>query len=248
FQKERLGWLNYGSSPSIQTVTASGTYTINPYELGGAGPNGLKILKSTDSTTGAKTWYYLEARQAIGFDAFLANSIYYTQNETTGVLFHLGTDGNGNSSQVLDMTPATPTSQGWFDMSLVGGQTFQDSTAGVTITPTAISSTGATVQITLNGSSCTSANPTVTVSPSQSQGVTSGTAVNFTATVTDNDSSGCTTSTFNLASALPSGWAGVLNTTALSLSPGKSGSATLTATSPVGTADGSYNVGVSAIN
>jgi hypothetical protein len=248
FQKERLGWLNYGSSPSIQTVTASGTYTINPYELGGAGPNGLKILKSTDSTTGAKTWYYLEARQAIGFDAFLANSIYYTQNETTGVLFHLGTDGNGNSSQVLDMTPATPTSQGWFDMSLVGGQTFQDSTAGVTITPTAISSTGATVQITLNGSSCTSANPTVTVSPSQSQAVTSGTAVNFTVTVTDNDSSGCSAATFNLASALPSGWAGAWSAPGVSLSPGKGGSATLTVSSPAGTADGSYNVGVSAIN
>src|SRR5450756_2366005 len=51
FQKERLGWLNYAASPSIQTVTTSGTYTINPYELGGSGPNALKILKSTDSTT-----------------------------------------------------------------------------------------------------------------------------------------------------------------------------------------------------
>jgi len=35
FQKERLGWLNYGASPSIQTVTTTGTYTINPYELPG---------------------------------------------------------------------------------------------------------------------------------------------------------------------------------------------------------------------
>jgi hypothetical protein len=32
FQKERLGWLNYGTSPSVITVTTSGTYTINPYE------------------------------------------------------------------------------------------------------------------------------------------------------------------------------------------------------------------------
>ena len=149
FQKERLGWLNYGASPSIQTVQTSGTYTINPYELGGSGPNALKILKSTDPTTSAKTWYYLEARQAIGFDAFLTNSIYYTQNETTGVLIHIGTDGNGNTGDLLDMTPATPTSSGWFDPSLVVGQSFQDSTAGVTITPTAVSSTGATVQITM---------------------------------------------------------------------------------------------------
>jgi hypothetical protein len=250
FQKERLGWLNYGTSPSIQTITASGTYTIYPYELTGPGPNALKVLQSTNSTSGAKTWYYLEARQAIGFDAFLTDPTYYTQNETTGVLFHLGTDGDGNSSDLLDMTPATPTTTGWWDMSLVAGQSFQDSTAGVTFTPTAVSSTGATVQITIgNGPVCTAANPTVTVSPSQSQSVSSGTPVNFTVTVTDNDSSSCAPVTFNLGSSLPSGWsAGVWSAAALLLSPGKSGSATLTVTSPTGTADGSYGISVGAAN
>lgn len=152
FQKERLGWLNYGASPSITTVTSSGTYTITPYEQG-SGPNALKILKSTDSTTGAKTWYYIETRRAAGFDAFLSNPAYYTQNETTGVLFHIGTDGDANSSELLDMTPATPTTSGWWDPSLASGQSFMDSTAGVTFTPTSVSSTGATVQITLNGTS-----------------------------------------------------------------------------------------------
>jgi hypothetical protein len=249
FQKERLGWLNYGASPSIQTVTTSGTYTINTYELGSSGPNALKILKSTDPTTGAKTWYYLEQRQALGFDAFLTDATYYTQNETTGVLFHTGTDGNGNGGELLDMTPATPTTTGWFDPSLVVGQSFQDSTAGVTFTPTAVSGSGATVQITINGSSsCTAASPRVSVSPSQSQYVTSGTAVNFVVTVIDNDSSSCASATFNLGDALPSGWAGVWSASALSLSPGKSGSATLTVTSPAGTADGSYSMGVSATN
>jgi hypothetical protein len=248
FQKERLGWLNYGASPSIQTVTASGTYSINPYELGGSGSNALKILKSTDPTTGAKTWYYLEARQAIGFDAFLTNSTYYTQNETNGVLFHLGTDGNGSSGELLDFTPATPTSGFWYDMSLAVGQTYSDSAAGLTATTTNASSVGTTIQITLNGSTCTPANPTVSVSPSQSQSVASGTPVNFTVTVTDNDSSGCSAATFNLAGALPSGWAGVWSAAGISLSPGKSGSATLTVTSPTGTADGSYNLAVSATN
>ena len=47
---------------------------------------------------------------------------------------------------------------------------------------------------------------------------------------------------------MPSGWAGVWSAAALSLSPGKSGSATLTVTSPAGTADGSYNLSVSATN
>jgi len=249
FQKERLGWLNYAASPSIQTVTTSGTYTLNPYEVAGPGPNALKVLQSTNSTTGAKTWYYLESRQAIGFDAFLTDPSLYTQNETTGILFHLGTDGDGNSSGMLDMTPATQPDNSWFDMSLAVGQSFQDSTAGVTFTPTAVSSTGATVQIAINGTStCTEANPAVSISPSQSQSVTSGTPVNFTVTVTDNDSSSCSPATFNLGSAVPSGWAGVWNAAGLSLTPGKSGSATLAVTSPVGTADGSYNVSVSAMN
>lgn len=149
YQKERLGWLNYGAAPSIQTVTSSGTYTIYPYELGGPGPNALKVLQSTNPTTGAKTWYYLESRQAIGFDGFLADSIYYTQNETTGVLFHLGSDANG--SELLDMTPATPTYKGYFDMSLAVGQTFQDSTAGVTFTTESVTPGGAVVSVQFSG-------------------------------------------------------------------------------------------------
>ena len=244
FQKERLGWLNYGASPAIQTVTSSGTYTIGPYEAGGSGPAAVKILKSTNSA-GVKTWYYLEARQALGFDSFLADSIYYTQNETAGVLVHQGTDGDGNSSQLLDMTPATPTSRGWFDASLATGQSFDDSTDGLSITPTNVSSAGATLEITMNGSACTKANPGVAVSPSQSQAVTSGTSVNFSITVTDNDSSSCAPATFNLSDVLPSGsWSGQWNTAVLPLSPGKSGSVTLTVASPAGTADGYYTLAI----
>jgi len=249
FDKERLGWLNYGVSPSIQTVQTSGAYTINPYEVSGAGPKAVKILKSTDPITGAKTWYYLEARQAVGFDAFLADSMYYTQNETTGVLFHIGTDGNGNSGDLLDMTPATPTNTGWLDTSLALGQSFQDSAASLAITVTDVSSAGATIQVTLNGSSsCTATNPTVGVSPSQSQQVTAGTPVTFTLSVKDNDSSSCGAATFNLGDVVPTGWSGVWNTATLSLSPGKSASATLTVTSTAGSPDGSYSVAVSATN
>jgi len=108
-------------------------------------------LKSTDPTTGAKTWYYLEARQAAGFDAFLADPTYYTENETTGVLFHIGTNGNGNSGELPDMTPATPTSSGWFDPSLAVGQSFQDSAAGVTFTTASATSTGAVVSVQFAG-------------------------------------------------------------------------------------------------
>lgn len=245
FQKEQLGWLNYGASPTIQTITSSGTYTIYPLELAGPGPNALKVLQSTDATTGAKTWYYLESRQAVGFDAFLTTWPYSsTQNTTTGVLFHLGTDGYPNSSLMLNMSPPTPTYD--FDMSLPVGQSFTDPTAGVAFTPTAVDSSSTTVQITFGG--CIPSDPGVSISPSQSQYVSSGTPVNFTVTVTDNDTSSCAPANFNLAGVLPAGWAGTLSTAALSLSPGKSGSATLTVTSPVGTAGGSYSIVTSATN
>jgi len=146
FQKERLGWLNYGSSPAITTVNASGSYTISNYEVG-SGPNALKVFKSIDPTTGNKTWYYLESRQAVGFDAFFSNPTYYTENETNGLLFHVGTGGNGNSSDLLDMTPATPTYYGWFDPSLVVGQSFQDPAAGVTFTASSVTLSEAVVNV-----------------------------------------------------------------------------------------------------
>jgi hypothetical protein len=185
FQKERLGWLNYGTSPSITTVQTSGTYVIDTYELAGPGPNALKILKSTDPTTGAKTWYYIEARQAVGFDAFLTNGTClpcWNQTVTNGALVHIGTDGNGSSGDLLDMTPATPTYYGWFDPSLAAGQTFQDPAAGVTITTDWVTSTQAAVTVQFGGTAPTGnvAVSVATSQPSYSQGQT----VPITATAT----------------------------------------------------------------
>jgi len=103
----------------------------------------LKILKSTDPTTGAKTWYYVEARQAVGLDAFIASKT--SEDETNGVLMHVGTDGDGNTGDLLDMTPATPTYYWWFDPSLALAQSYQDPTSGVTITTAWVTSTEAAV-------------------------------------------------------------------------------------------------------
>src|SRR5204863_5115127 len=92
------------------------------------------------------------------------------------------------------------------------------------------------------------ANPTMTVSPTQSQWVLAGAPANFAVSVRDNDSPACAQSTFNLTDSLPSGWSGVWNASALTLNPGTTGQATLTVTSPTGTADGFYNVGIAATN
>ncbi len=112
FQKERLGWLNAGASPPIVTAQTSGTYTLEAYELAGSGPKALKVLKSIDPTTGKRIWYYVQSRQAIGFDADLGsdNSNVLPSNILNGLLILFGTESYGNSSYLLDMTPGSGTS------------------------------------------------------------------------------------------------------------------------------------------
>ena len=145
FQKERLGWLNAGVSPPITVVGTAGTYSIGVYESLGSAPKALKILQSTDPTTGVRTWYYVESRKALGFDGFLATDP--TQNILNGVLIHRGTENSGDSSFLLDMTPATPVYYWWYDPALVAGQSFTDPSAGVTITANSVNSTGASVTV-----------------------------------------------------------------------------------------------------
>jgi uncharacterized membrane protein len=122
------------------------------------------------------------------------------------------------------------------------------------VTETAVNSLatnyGATASATyvVAGTTCTRANPTVTISPSQSQSVTAGTPVNFTVGVKDNDSSACASSNFDLSAALQVGWSGVWGASTLALSPGGSNSTTLTVTSAASTANGSYGVTTTATN
>ena len=148
FQKERLGWLGAGTSPPITTVAAAGTYTLDAYETTGSGPKALKILKSTDPGTGQRTWYYVESRHALGFDSVLSSNV----NVLGGVLVRTGTENNANSSYLIDMVPASgPTlALDWSDPALVVGQSFHDASAGLTITPQFVTTTGATVMVQLD--------------------------------------------------------------------------------------------------
>ena len=59
----------------------------------------------------ANEWFYVEARQAKGYDAFLAGNA----NVLSGVLVRKVTDGVADSSYLLDMTPST---SAWSDAAL----------------------------------------------------------------------------------------------------------------------------------
>jgi hypothetical protein len=244
FQKERLGWLNYGASPPITTVQADGTYWLDPYETVGSNPKALKVLKATDPTSGKKTWYYVEFRQAIGFDSFLSGN----SNVLNGVVIHTGSELSDNSSDLLDMTPTTAPMS---DPALTVGKTFTDPDAGVTIETTWASSTSASVGVTFGAvvtEACAPAIPTVALSPSQSQSVQAGTPVTYTVSVTNNDNLACAASSFALQASAPTGWSAVFASSTLALGPGAKGSTTLQVTSSASASGGSYQIGVTARN
>lgn len=239
-QKERLGWLNYGSSPGITTVQSSGTYWIDPYESVGSNPKALKILKAIDSTTGVKTWYYVEFRRPIGFDS----SISGNSNFMNGVLVHTETEPYGRDTYLLDMTPETTS---FSDAALVVGRSYNDPNINATITPLSVSSTGAAVSVTFGPQPCVRTNPTVSLSSSGTQWFAAGSTMTYQVLLTSNDS-GCTASNFNLQANVPSGWSAAFSNAALSLPPGGSATTTVTITSPSTTTDGFYNLSVVATN
>lgn len=252
YQKERLGWLNYATSPAITTVQTSGTYTIEPMERAGSGgAKALKILKSTDPVSGARTWYYLEFRQAQGFDSGLTSLPY--ANFASGVLVHTGAEDNGRTSQVLNMTPMSDPYFDWNDIALVSGGSYTDTAAGMTISTAWANATNAAVTITLSTTTppapvCTHANPALALSGGSIQAVGAGSTLSYTVTLSNRDSSTCAASTFNLAKSLPAGWTGNLSASTLSAAAGATITATLSITSPTTATAGSYNVGVSATN
>jgi NPCBM-associated, NEW3 domain of alpha-galactosidase len=242
YQKERLGWLGYNSSPPITTVQASGTYWLDTYESVGSNPKALKVLKSTDPTTGKKTWYYMECRRAIGFDSPLSSNV------SNGVVVHTGSESSATEIYLLDMTPQSSNWNDWGDPALDVGQSFTDANAGVTITTLSSGSTGAAVNVSFGPLACTRSIPTAAISPSQSQWVPAGTPQTFTVSVTNNDTAGCTASSFNLSASVPSGWTSSFFSPTLNIAPGTTASTTLQVTSPLGATDGFYNVGVAAAN
>jgi hypothetical protein len=228
-QKELLGWLNYGGSPPITTVQTSGTYTINPYETSGAEPKALKVkLPSGD-------WYYVEYRQALGFDA---STLKYNPNVTDGVLVHLWSQQNPNGIYLLNMGTVTPD---WTYPALDVGGTFSDPASGIAISSVWANGTaGVQVSVGGGGTACVRRSPTVKVTPAQQQG-SAGTAVSYTVSVTNNDS-GCAAASFTQQAAVPAGWAASFAASTLSIAAGATASTALQVTSSASAAVGTYTV------
>lgn len=244
FQKARLGWLDYGSSPPITVAAVSGTYTLAPYEPTDSNNKALKVLKFTNPTNGLSYYYYIEYRQALGFDSFISTML--GQNITNGVVIHLVQDGTPNSSDLLDMNPSS-SGFDWSIAALTAGASYSDPDAGVTITTQSVGS-DATVSLNITQPGCVRALPTISISPPQAGPVPAGTTVNYSVTVTDNDSSSCGASTFNLQPSVVYGWTYNLSSSQLTLNSGANSSTNLSVTSASNSNNGPNPVGVSATN
>src|SRR5690606_22685550 len=134
-------------------------------------------------TTGEPIYYYLEYRQAQGFDSFLAG----VGNLTTGVTLRSASLSRGAFQ--LDMTPRSNTTAAAYDLmdgALAAGSRFTDTDAGVTIAVTWADANGAGVDVTFGkDSTCKRAAPSVLLSGA-TQAIAAGTALTYTVAVSNN--------------------------------------------------------------
>jgi hypothetical protein len=134
--KEFLGWLNTATTAPIIESKENGIYTIAALEENSLRPKGIKVLRNIEQETGTKTFFYIEFRAPIGFDAFIDDD----QRSKKGIILYLVEENNPDSINLLDMTPETSflrqaekTGKYQFDGTLQVGQQFFDEESCVTI-------------------------------------------------------------------------------------------------------------------
>ena len=223
---DQMGWL---PDTQILEVSESNTYDIAPLGTDPSQtsiPQMLKIAKPDTSE-----FYYISFRKALGFDRNMAS----TYHDRTSIHTYKGDDSS-------DMTDLKGT--------IGDGESYTDTVNGWSFTQLASTENYATVRVDLGDLPppvCTAATPDVSLSPS-SQSAESGTSLGYTITIRNNDDSNCDSSSFNLASVVPSGWSAGLSKSSLSLAPGATGYASLTATSSSSASAKSYGIQIEVSN
>jgi len=139
-----------------------------------------------------------------------------------------------SASTTANVTPPAGTATSTYIVSLTATS---GSYSGVGTGSVTVTSTGP--------SGCTSANPSLTLSPS-TQSVPVGGRASYTVNLVNNNSSGCPATTFSVSAGVPAGWTSSLGATSFTLNSGIAGSTSLTTTPPTGTAAGTYAVSATA--
>ncbi|EEZ86633.1 conserved hypothetical protein [Vibrio harveyi 1DA3] len=235
FSKELLGWISTDSG-NVVSVEADGSYLLEPVETPrSGGAKGLKIRRGTDEVTGKPLWYYLEYRQAIGFDSFVEGK----SGITGGVIFHLATEDDPQSNLMLDMIP----NSGLRDLdesALLVGQTYTDVQAGITITTEWANANAASVHVTFDNERCVQASPSIDLASSQVVSGVAGSSSSYKLNVTNNETNACSSTSFNVSANVPSGWSSTHEF--LTLASGETKSVEISVTSSDSAQEGSYDL------
>jgi M6 family metalloprotease-like protein len=237
-----LGWMS--SPTNYQTVTTSGTYTLQPIETNPPGLQALKIQR------GSSPGYYLwvEYRQPIGqYDSTLAAPPLSNQPFTGAMVTYEDPyyQGPGQVPGHTYLVDFNLNDTYWTTPDLNPGQTWTDPYTNVSLSLSGTTSSGLTVAVNYGATSCNSAAPSVSVSPLDPS-IYPGQSASYSVSVTNNDSSACSSSTINLGSTAPSGWFTSLSASSVTLGPGQSATVTMGKGAPSGTAAGTYAVNLSA--
>ena len=176
-QKASLGWI---PASAVKTHTTGATiYTLDPVETAGGTTYAIKVKPTTNRT------YWIEYRKPLGFDAALSsypNNGVQVRLESPFQTLCGGCDAYSQDTQLLDMTPATSS---FTDAALLVGNSFTDTTYGITFNVLSTTASNLQIQVVAPGGSTTTTSVTSALNPS-----TVGASVAFTATVTGTNPTG----------------------------------------------------------
>ncbi len=169
-QKSILHWLP--ASTVVTHTSGTATYTLSPLESAGQATYAVKIPVANDSNR----TYWIEYRQPIGFDSGIAAYPNNGAQIRVASPFDYPCSGcGGDDTELLDMTPTS--SGGFYDAALIAGQTYTDSTNGISVTVNSATASALSITVSMGGATTTAL--TSSANPSQV-----GASVTFTATVT----------------------------------------------------------------
>ncbi|MCX8932087.1 Ig-like domain-containing protein [Vibrio parahaemolyticus] len=257
YYKERMGWLNDAESPNILTATQDGLYEIAEYETQDITQNiALKIPRGVNPNTGLKEWFYVEYRQAMGYDQFLDDRSYmlFRGDVTDGVIVRLVEEG-AEESYILHMKPNSDYSQvygrkDWKDTALPVSDSFTDPVSGLTINLASAANGFAGVNVSFGGSVtpsvCEMSAPSVSVKATSDTQVNAGDTVEYQLTVTNTANDVCGTIRFDVSAQVESGWQA--SSQSISLASGESSVATIAVTSALSSTSGDYPVTFNVVN
>ncbi|WP_025538543.1 Ig-like domain-containing protein, partial [Vibrio parahaemolyticus] len=257
YYKERMGWLNDAESPNILTATQDGLYEIAEYETQDITQNiALKIPRGVNPNTGLKEWFYVEYRQAMGYDQFLDDRSYmlFRGDVTDGVIVRLVEEG-AEESYILHMKPNSDYSQvygrkDWKDTALPVGDSFTDPVSGLTINLASAANGFAGVNVSFGGSVtpsvCEMSAPSVSVKATSDTQVNAGDTVEYQLTVINTANDVCGTIRFDVSARVESGWQA--SSQSISLASGESSVATIAVTSALSATSGDYPVTFNVVN